>query len=149
VIVWGLIASLFIANVVLLALNIPLVGLFARMLSTPMYVLVPGIAAVSAVGVYAVHATTFDLVLAVGLGVLGYVLRKLDFPMSALILGFVLGEMLEQNLRRALSISNGELDILWHSPISVSLLVLAVAILLLPPLWRGLRRPRRDTASDD
>ncbi|MEZ5658044.1 MAG: tripartite tricarboxylate transporter permease [Burkholderiaceae bacterium] len=139
-IVWGLVASLFIANVVLLVLNIPLVGVFARMLSTPIWLLVPGIAAVSAVGVYAVHATTFDLVLAVGLGAFGYLLRKLEFPMSALILGFVLGEMLEQNMRRALSISNGEFGILWASPISIGLWVLAAAMLLLPPLWRRLRR---------
>ncbi|MEZ5650451.1 MAG: tripartite tricarboxylate transporter permease [Burkholderiaceae bacterium] len=138
-IVWGLIASLFIANAVLLVLNIPLVGVFSRMLATPNWVLVPGIAAISAVGVYAVHATTFDLMLSVGMGVFGYALRKLEFPMSALILGFVLGEMLEQNLRRALSISNGEFGILWASPISIGLWALAAAMLLLPPLLRRLR----------
>ncbi|CAG0906256.1 unnamed protein product [Cyprideis torosa] len=148
-VVWGLVASLFIANVVLLLLNIPLVGVFTKMLSTPLWVLVPGIAAVSAVGVYAVHATTFDLVLAVVLGVLGYLLRKMDFPMSALILGFVLGEMLEQNLRRALSISNGETDILWKSPISVSLWIAALLMLLLPPMFGWLRRSREASASDD
>ncbi len=139
-IVWGLIASLFVANVVLLIMNIPLVGVFAKLLTMPMSVLVPGIAAVSAVGVYAVHATTFDLMLAVGLGVFGYLLRKLDFPMSALILGFVLGEMLEQNLRRALSMSNGDPAVLWSSPIAVSLWCMAAAMLLVPPLWRYRRR---------
>ncbi len=141
-IVWGLIASLFVANVVLLVLNIPLVGVFARMLTVPMAMLVPGIAAVSAVGVYSVHATGFDLVLAVVLGVAGYILRKLHFPMSALILGFVLGEMLEQNLRRALSLSDGDVRILWHSPISVGLWAVAIAMLVVPPLVRRLRRGR-------
>jgi putative tricarboxylic transport membrane protein len=96
------------------------------------------------VGVYAVHATTFDLMLTMALGVVGYVLRKLEFPMSALILGFVLGEMLEQNLRRALSISNGEVSILWSSPISLVLLILAIGMLVVPPLMRRLRRPRHD-----
>jgi putative tricarboxylic transport membrane protein len=126
-------------------MNIPLIGLFTRMLTVPLWFLVPAIAAVSAVGVYAVHSTTFDLLLMVGLGVFGYILRKMHFPMSPLILGFVLGEMLEQNLRRALSISNGNFDILWSSAIAQCLLVLAVAVLVLPPLLRKLRKHRRIT----
>ncbi|MDP5008476.1 MAG: tripartite tricarboxylate transporter permease [Glaciimonas sp.] len=141
-IVWGLIASLFVANVLLLILNIPLVGLFARALSTPMWMLVPAIAAISAVGVYAVHATTFDLVLMMVLGVFGYILRKLEFPMSALILGFVLGEMLEQNLRRALSISDGALGILWQSPISLGLWVMAGVMLIAPLVYRRIKQRR-------
>ncbi|TCO80471.1 putative tricarboxylic transport membrane protein [Plasticicumulans lactativorans] len=141
-IVWGLIASLFVGNVVLLVLNIPLVGFFAKMLTVPNATLVPGIAAASAVGVYSVHATTFDLVLSVAFGVLGYLLRKLQFPMSSLILGFALGDMIEQNLRRALSLSNGEVGILWHSPVSLTLWIGAVAMLVGPPLLRRLRRGR-------
>ena len=97
-------------------------------------------------GVYAVHSTTFDLLLMVGLGVFGYILRKMHFPMSPLILGFVLGEMLEQNLRRALSISNGEFGILWSSSIAQTLLVLAVAVLALPPLLRLMRKRRQPAA---
>ncbi|WBF46786.1 tripartite tricarboxylate transporter permease [Serratia rubidaea] len=142
-IVWGLIAALLIANVMLLIMNIPLIGLFTRMLTIPLWFLVPAIAAVSAVGVYAVHSTTFDLMLMVGLGVFGYILRKMHFPMSPLILGFVLGELLEQNLRRALSISNGEYGILWGSGIAQSLLVLAVAVLVVPPVLRVIRRRRQ------
>ncbi|HIE6499679.1 tripartite tricarboxylate transporter permease [Serratia marcescens] len=145
-IVWGLIAALLIANVILLIMNLPLVGLFTRMLTIPLWFLVPAIAAVSAVGVYAVHSTTFDLLLMVGLGVFGYILRKMHFPMSPLILGFVLGEMLEQNLRRALSISNGEFGILWSSSIAQTLLVLAVAVLALPPLLRLMRKRRQPAA---
>jgi putative tricarboxylic transport membrane protein len=141
-IVWGLIAALLIANVILLIMNLPLVGLFTRMLTIPLWFLVPAIAAVSAVGVYAVHSTTFDLLLMVGLGVFGYILRKMHFPMSPLILGFVLGEMLEQNLRRALSISNGEFSILWGSGITQTLLVLAVSVLVLPLLLRRIRKRR-------
>ncbi len=141
-VVWGLIASLFIGNVILLVMNIPLVGLFSRMLAVPNWVLVPAITVISMVGVYSVHSTTFDLVLMVGLGVFGYLLRKLDFPLSALILGFVLGEMMEDNLRRALSISNGELGILWGSPITLALWALTVAMLGMPALRWYLKRRR-------
>ena len=147
--VWGLIAALLLANVMLLVMNIPMVGLFTRMLSIPLWFLVPAIASVSAVGVYAVHSTTFDLLLMVALGVFGYLLRKMHFPMSPLILGFVLGEMLEQNLRRALSISNGDTAILWSSGISQTLLVLAIAVITLPPLVRLLRRRKADPLIPD
>ncbi|MFC3873079.1 tripartite tricarboxylate transporter permease [Neisseria musculi] len=138
-IVWGLIASLFIGNIILLALNIPLVGFFAKLLNIPNYILIPAIAAVSFVGVYAIHSTTFDLVLMIGLGILGYLLRKLNFPLSALILGYVLGELMESSLRRALSISQGDIGILFHGPITLSLWMLSGFMVLLP-VYRRLRR---------
>jgi len=105
---------------------------FTSILSVPNWALVPLIAIITSIGVYAVHATTFDLLLMVGIGVFGYVLRKLDFPLSALLLGFVLGGLMEDNLRRALSISNGNLGILWASPISIGCWVLVAAMLVLP-----------------
>ena len=138
--VWGLIASLFIANVMLLCINIPMVGVFTRVLRLPNWALVPGILAVSTVGVFSVHATTFDLMLMSTFGVLGYLLRKQGVPMAPLILGFVLGDMMEQNLRRALSITNGELGILVASPISKGLWIVAVAMLVVPPLMRTMAR---------
>lgn len=134
--VWGLIASMFIANVILLVINIPLVGVFTKVLRVPNWMLVPGILAVSAVGVYAVHATTFDLMLMAGFGFAGYLLRKQGVPMAPLILGFVLGDMMEQNLRRALSMTNGEAGILFESPISIGLWTCALTMVLLPPLLR-------------
>ena len=134
--VWGLIASLFVANVMLLFINIPMVGVFTRVLRLPNWALVPGILAISAVGVYSVHATTFDLMLMSTFGVVGYLLRKQGVPMAPLILGFVLGDMMEQNLRRALSITNGELGILIESPISKGLWIVAVAMIVVPPLMR-------------
>lgn len=134
--VWGLIASLFLANVILLVLNIPLVGVFTKVLSVPNWLLVPGIVAVSSVGVYAVHATTFDLILMTGLGFAAYLLRKQGIPMAPLILGFVLGDMMEQNLRRALSISNGDASILVGSPISIGLWTAAALMLAVPALMR-------------
>ncbi|NDP37418.1 MAG: tripartite tricarboxylate transporter permease [Rhodoferax sp.] len=134
--VWGLIASLFVANVMLLCINIPMVGVFTRVLRVPNWALVPGILAVSTVGVFSVHATTFDLMLMSTFGVAGYLLRKQGVPMAPLILGFVLGDMMEQNLRRALSITNGELGILVSSPISKGLWIIAAAMIVVPPLMR-------------
>ncbi|MBF3216039.1 tripartite tricarboxylate transporter permease, partial [Pseudomonas aeruginosa] len=149
-IVWGLIASLFIANVMLIILNVPMVRVFTRILAVPNWALVPAIAIITGIGVYGVHATTFDLFLMVGIGVLGYILRKLDFPLSPLLLGFILGGLMEQNLRRALSISNGELGILWSSPISLVTWALVVVMLLLPLVraWRR-RAARRTTGLAD
>lgn len=131
-IVWGLIASLFICNIVLLFMNIPLVGFFAKLLTIPNYILIPAIATVSFVGVYAIHSTIFDLVLMVILGIFGYILRKLNFPLSALILGYVLGELMESSLRRALSISHGNLSILFEGPINAVLWLLAGLMIVLP-----------------
>lgn len=145
-IVWGLIASLFVGNVILLILNLPLVGLFAKMLNTPNYILIPAIAAVSFMGVYAIHSTTFDLILMVALGVLGYFLRKLNFPLSALILGYVLGELMESSLRRALSISQGDISILFHGPIAQVLWVL-VGLMILLPIYRSIRGKKRKQAA--
>ncbi|MFA5703269.1 MAG: tripartite tricarboxylate transporter permease [Advenella sp.] len=138
--VWGLIASLFIANVMLLLMNIPMVRVFASMLSIPSWLLVPGILSISFIGVYAINATTFDLMLVVGIGVIGYFLRKMNVPMAPLVLGVVLGDMMEQNLRRALSITNGEISILFESPISISLWVAAILVGVVPPLLRKFSR---------
>lgn len=139
-IVWGLIAALFLANLMLLVLNLPLVNIFVRLLATPPWLLVPGIAAISFVGVFSVHGTTFDLLFMVGLGVFAYLLRKMDFPLAPVILGFVLGDLMEQNLRRALSISGGELYILWESGIAIGLWICAGLVLFLPLLIGYTRR---------
>lgn len=146
-IVWGLIASLFVANVILLFMNIPLIGIFTRMLSVPNWILVPLITAVSFVGVYGVHSGTFDLVLMVVLGIFGYVLRKLDFPTAPIILGFVLADLMEQNLRRALAISDGDPGILFDSLLSKTLWVMAAVILFVPIFARFRSRvlPRRSS----
>ena len=140
-IVWGLIASLFVANIILIVMNVPLIKVFTRILSVPSWTLVPAIAIITSIGVYAVHATTFDLFLMIAIGLFGYLLRKLDFPLSALLLGFILGHMMESNLRRALSISNGDLGILFSSPITIGLWVLVAAMVALP-FWRRYRAKR-------
>ena len=146
--VWGLIASLFIGNVMLLAMNIPLVGFFARMLTVPAWVLVPFIVVVSAVGVYSGKSASFDLILMVVVGVAAYWLRRMHVPMAPLILGFVLGGILETNLRRSLSLSAGDVSVLWSSSIAITLWVAAGAILLLPRLLRRALPPEASLAED-
>ena len=145
-IVWGLIASLLFANIVLLLLNLPLIGIFIKMLSVPMWALVPFIAVVSAIGVYSINASSFDLFAILVIGIFGYVLRKLEFPMAPLILGFVLGELLEVNLRRALSISSGDFSILYQSAICKVLLVGVVIVIFVLPLIRYVRAKRKNVA---
>jgi putative tricarboxylic transport membrane protein len=148
-VVWGLIAALFLGNFMLLVMNIPLVGLFVRLLAVPPYVLMPAVAMISFVGIYSISGSTFDLMLMVGFGVLGYLCRKLDVPTVPIILGILLGNQMENNLRRALTISNGEWDILWGSPLAVGLWVAALIGFLAPLLiGRYLRTPRPATELD-
>ena len=141
-IAWGLIASMYIGNVALLIINLPLVGLFARMLTVPQQYLTPMIAVLAFVGVYSVVSNPHDLYMIIALGVLGWLLRKLDFSLAPVILGFVLGRLFEDNLRRALSISGGDWGILVESGNSVVLYVLA-AVVVIAPIWLARRRARR------
>jgi putative tricarboxylic transport membrane protein len=137
-IAWGLIASMYIGNVALLVINLPLVGLFARMLTIPQHYLTPLIAILAFIGIYSIVGNPFDLYMIIGLGVFGWVLRKLDFALAPVILGFVLGALFENNLRRALSISGGDWSILLSTAESVFLYALAVAVVLIPA-WLGRR----------
>jgi putative tricarboxylic transport membrane protein len=133
---WGLVASMYIGNVVLLILNLPMVPLFAQILRLPVYVLFPIILGVSIVGAYGVSGRLFDVGLLVGFGLLGYVMVKLKFPTPPLILGFVLGDAMERALRQSLMMSQGNLMTLVERPISAVMLLMAVAILLLPLIGR-------------
>ncbi|MCX2683019.1 tripartite tricarboxylate transporter permease [Campylobacter sp. MIT 21-1685] len=141
-IVWGLIASLFIANILLLLLNIPLIRFFVKILTIPIWVLAPMIAVISAIGIYSINSTSFDLFLIIIIGIIGYILRKLAFPMAPLILGFVLGELLEVNLRRALSISNGDFSILYQGTITATLLISAILLIIIPPFYKKYKKLR-------
>ena len=123
---------MYIGNIMLLVLNLPLVPLFAQVLRTPAYVLYPVILGVSMVGVYSISGSVFDVGLLAGFGLLGYVMRKLDFPSAPLILGLVLGGALERALRQSLMMSEGSLSILVARPISAVMLSLALLILLMP-----------------
>jgi putative tricarboxylic transport membrane protein len=129
---WGLVASMYIGNAMLLILNLPLVPLFAQILRLPYYVLSPFILGVSIVGVYSVGRSLFDVWLLGFFGLLGYFMRKLDFPAAPLTLGLVLGDAIERALRQSLMMSQGQLSILITRPLSGTMLLLAAIILLMP-----------------
>ncbi len=129
---WGLVASMYIGNTILLLLNLPLVGVFVRILRLPRWFLFPAVVALSFVAVYAVNASAFDLVLMTGFGVVGYLLRKTGFPLAPIILGLVLGPLMEKNLRRALILSDGQWGVLFSSPLAVTLWLLAAVSLVVP-----------------
>jgi putative tricarboxylic transport membrane protein len=129
---WGLVASMYIGNVMLLVLNMPLVPLFAQVLRTPAFVLYPVIIGIAVVGVYSTSGSLFDVWLLAGFGLLGYLMRKLDYPSAPLILGLVLGGALERALRQSLMMSDGSISILVSRPVSAVMLSLALLILLIP-----------------
>jgi len=145
-IAWGLIASMYIGNIALLVINLPLVGLFARMLTVPQQYLTPMIAVLAFIGVYSVVSNPHDLYMITALGVFGWILRKLDFALAPVILGFVLGGLFEDNLRRALSISGGDWGILFQSVNAVVLYGLAFVMVLAPIL---LGRRKRAVSDDE
>ncbi|WP_144475399.1 tripartite tricarboxylate transporter permease [Cytobacillus oceanisediminis] len=133
---WGLIASMFIGNVMLLVLNLPLVKVFAKIIQTPKQFLIPIIIAISIFGVYAVQVSTNDLLLLLACGIFGYFLSKNDYPIAPLVLGLVLGPMVENNLRRALTISNGDFSIFVSRPISLAFLLITLLWLVIPFLMK-------------
>ncbi len=137
---WGLIASMFIGNLILLLLNMPLVKVFAKIIQTPQKYLLPIIIAISFFGVYAVQYTTFDLYLLITCGFLGYILTKHDYPVAPLVLALVLGPMLENNMRRALTISNGDWSIFITQPLSLLFILIAVAWIIVPIILKLIGR---------
>ncbi len=141
-VVWGLIAALFFANIVLLALNLPLVGLFTRMLAVPMWMLMPLVVMVSFVGVFSISNSTFDLMLMVWFGILGWVLRKLQISAVPVVLGLLLGGEMESNFRRALTISDGSPAIFVSSTITVVLYAIVAVFLVLAVVLARRDRPR-------
>ncbi|ODS95636.1 MAG: tripartite tricarboxylate transporter TctA [Lautropia sp. SCN 69-89] len=133
--VWTLIASLYIGNVILLLLNLPLVRLWVRLLSIPAPMLYAGIVVIATVGVYGASNSLFDVGLLFVFGALGYALRRFDFPVAPLVVGLILGPMMEQSMRQALTISQGEWSTFVVRPLSGSLLAIALLLLVAPKLW--------------
>jgi putative tricarboxylic transport membrane protein len=134
--VWGLIASLYIGNVMLLVLNLPLVGIWVRLLSIPHELLYAGIVVFAALGTWSVSGSAFDIALLGTIGALGYVMRAYDFPVAPTIIGLILGPMAEQQFRRAMAISQGDLSTFATRPISAALLALAITAVVAPLAWR-------------
>jgi putative tricarboxylic transport membrane protein len=141
---WGVVVSMWIGNVLLLILNLPLIGLWVRMISVPYHLLYPAIMVFCAIGVFSIGNTTFDVYLLVLFGLLGYVFLKLGCEPTPLLLGFILGPPLEEHLRRALVLSEGRADVLVREPLSAALLA-AAALLLASVLVPAIRKKREET----
>jgi putative tricarboxylic transport membrane protein len=137
---WGLAASMFLGNVFLLVLNLPLVGVFVRILTLPRWVLLPAVSALTFAAVYAVNASVLDLFLMTGFGILGYGMRRAGFPLAPVILGVVLGPLMERSLRRSLALSGGDWGVLFSSPIALAFWVAAVVGVAGPWVMRRLGR---------
>ncbi|MGC3962212.1 MAG: tripartite tricarboxylate transporter permease [Rhodocyclaceae bacterium] len=137
---WGLIASMWVGNAILLVLNLPLIGIWIRMLRVPYRLLYPCILVCCAIGVYGIQNNLFDVMLTLPFALLGYIFHRLECEPAPLLLGFILGPMLEENLRRALSLSRGDPTVFITRPISAVLLAMAVLLLiavLVPAIKRG------------
>ncbi len=140
--VWGLIASLFIANVMLLVLNLPLIGLWVRLLAIPQPWLYGGILVFAATGTIAAKPSIVELAMLALFGVGGFVMRRYDYPIAPVVIGLILGPIAEAQLRRALQISLGDPSVLIESPISATLLALTAIALMAPFVLRGLDKLR-------
>ena len=128
---WGLIASMWIGNLMLVVLNLPLIGVWIKLLSVPYRWLFPAIVLFCAIGVYTTNNSTFDIWLVAAFGFIGYVFKKLDMEPAPLLLGFILGPMMEETLRRALLLSRGDWSVFVMRPLSAGLLVAAACMLFL------------------
>ena len=144
---WGVIASMYIGNIFLLILNLPLIPYFAKILLVPKPLLISLVIIFSLIGVYAVSFSTFDLYMLVIFGVIGYLMRIFAFPAAPFILAFILGGMMEQSLRQSLTISNGDWMIFLQSPLTVSMLALALLALVFPAFQNRRRKKRDNTLS--
>jgi putative tricarboxylic transport membrane protein len=143
--VWGVIASMYIGNVMLLIMNIGCIPLFVKILKIPNALLMPLIIVFSTVGVYAVDNSIFDVGMLYVFSIVGYLMRKFDLPPAPLVLSVVLGPMVERALRQSLTMSLGSYDIFYTRPICAGLLLLAIAMMLWPLI--GWIRQRRRTGT--
>ncbi len=141
---WGVVASFWVGNVMLLVLNLPLIGVWVKLLSIPYKILFPAVLFLICIGVYGVNNSTFDVLLAFGFGLLGFWMSRHGFPSAPLLLGFVLGPLLEENFRRALLLSDGNLATFVQRPVSLAFLLITLGMLVTAALSKHLlsRRSR-------
>src|SRR5688500_3410778 len=144
---WGIIASMWIGNFMLIVLNLPLVGMWVKMITIPYQLLYPAILVFCGIGVFSLNNSTFDIYLMAIFGVVGYALIKLDFEPAPLLLGFVLGPMLEENLRRAMLLSRGSPSVFVTHPLSLGLLLVAAALLVIV-VMPNIRAKREEAVSE-
>ena len=140
---WGVIVSMWVGNLMLLILNLPLIGIWVKLLSVPYRVLYPAILLFCCIGIYSVNNNTFDIGLTAFFGFLGYLFAKLECEPAPLILGFVLGPMMEENLRRAMLLSRGDPSVFFTRPLSLAFLLMAFAMLIIVAV-PAIRRRRKD-----
>jgi len=133
--VWGLIASLLIGNVMLLALNLPMIALWVKMLHIPAPLLYAGILVFATIGTYGISQSPFDLVLLYVIGTIGFLMRRYDFPTAPVIIGVILGPLAEQNFRQAMTISAGDWTVFFTRPLSASILAIAAFAILAPKVY--------------
>lgn len=147
---WSVIISMYLGNVVLLILNLPLIPYLAKILQVPRPVLIPMVLLFSLIGVYLVSFNTMDIYVMALVALIAIGLRLLDFPMAPMLLGFILGGMLEDNLRRALVINDGSLSFLWERPITLAFTLITLMMLLLPvwQWWQARRAPAATLQSE-
>jgi putative tricarboxylic transport membrane protein len=144
--IWGLIASMYVGNVILLVLNLPLVGIWVKLLAIPRPLLYAGILIFATLGAYGLRNSWFDLLLLYVIGLIGFLMRRYDIPVAPVLVGMILGPLAEQQFRRALAISQGDLSIFITSPISATVLAITALVLIVPPIWRRVSAKRE--ASD-
>jgi putative tricarboxylic transport membrane protein len=133
---WTVVVSMYLGNVILLIINLPLIPYIARTLAIPEQMLVPLILFFCMIGVYLVSFNTFDLWLMLGMAVVCLLLRLIDYPMAPLLLGFVLGKLMEENLRRALIVNDGSFSFIWERPMTGALLAISVVCVIAPVVLR-------------
>lgn len=133
---WGLVMSFWVGNIVLLFLNVPLIGIWIKVLAIPYQILYPAIVVFVCIGTYSVNANAFDVLVLAAFAAIGYVFRIFGYPPAPLILGFVLGPMLEENLRRSLLVSRGDAMVFFERPISMTILCVTAVIIIMPLLLR-------------
>ena len=139
-IVWGLIAALYLGNIMLLILNLPLVGLFVRILYLPMRWLLPAIVVIAATGVLSKNGAVLDVLFMSALGAMGYYFRKYDFPLAPIILGAVLGDNMEQAFRQSMMMTQGDFHLIFNRPIVITLFAMSIFSLFLPTIIKFLAK---------
>jgi TctA family transporter len=142
---WGVIASMWLGNLMLIVLNLPMIGLWVKLLQVPYRLLFPAIMAFSAIGIYSVNNSSFEIYLTALFGIFGFICVKLGFPPAPMLLGYVLGPMMEENLRRSMLMSGGDPSVFVTRPLSVAFLVATVLILIVM-VAPAVRERRREIA---
>ena len=138
---WGVIVSMYLGNLVLLALNLPLIPYISRVINLSRHVLIPFVIAFSLLGVYLTTVNPFDVYLMLGIGLVAFVLRAADFPLAPMLLGFILSGMLEENLRRALYLSDGSVSVFYSAPLTATLLVICLGVWAIA-IYKSVKRPK-------